>query len=66
MTYKETFYLTGHCLALDEHPEFREKVIELIRLEGADLENFVQLCSDHLIIPAIYLKFKAYNQSKAV
>ncbi|MDP3642384.1 MAG: hypothetical protein Q8S54_04245 [Bacteroidota bacterium] len=61
MICKDLFYLTGHCLALDEHPEFRERVIELIRLEGSDLENFVQLCSDHLIIPAIYLKFKKHD-----
>ena len=67
MTYKQLFYFTGHCLALDEHPlarnggEFRERVIELIQKEGTDLENFVQLCSDHLIIPAIYLKFKKHD-----
>lgn len=61
MTYKELFYFTGRCLALDEHPEFRKQVIELFRAEGADLENFVQLCSDHLIIPAIYLKLKAHE-----
>ncbi|MBA4411616.1 MAG: hypothetical protein C0397_19635 [Odoribacter sp.] len=61
MSYKELFYFTGHCLALDEHPEFRERVIELIQAEGTDLENFVQLCSDHLVIPAIYLKLKAHN-----
>ena len=61
MKYKQLFYFTGHCLALDEHPEFREKVIERFQVEGADLENFVQLCSDHLIIPAIYLKFKTHG-----
>lgn len=61
MTYKQLFYLTGHCLSLDEHPQFREKIIELFQAEGRDLENFVQLCSDHLIIPAIYLKLKAHD-----
>ena len=77
MTYKQLFYFTGHCLALDEHPQFREQIIELF--EGAkdsisflkdgipgppeerDWEGFIQLCSDHLIIPAIYLKLKAHD-----
>jgi len=61
MTYKELFYFTGHCLALDEHPSFREQVIKMIHAKNGDLENFIQLCSDHLIIPAIYLKFKAHD-----
>jgi hypothetical protein len=83
VTYKDLFYFTGHCLALDEHPEFREKIIELFadanpcpelalslskglskgssKGEGRNLENFIQLCSDHLIIPAIYLKFKKHD-----
>jgi hypothetical protein len=77
MTYKELVYFTGHCLSLDEHPSFRETIIN--RLAGVkdsifqkrdgipsppdeiDIENFVQLCSDHLIIPAIYLKFQKHH-----
>ncbi|HAQ21333.1 MAG TPA: hypothetical protein DCR40_19190 [Prolixibacteraceae bacterium] len=67
MTYKELFYFTGHCLALDEHPLFRERVIELfadarnIQNSTFKIQNFIQLCSDHLIIPAIYLKLKAHD-----
>jgi len=61
MTYKELFYFTGHCLALDEHPSFREQVIKMIHAKNGDLENFIQLCSDHLIIPAIYLQFKKHD-----
>ena len=77
MTYKQLFYFTGRCLALDEHPQFREQIIELFAdvkdsisflkdgipgpPEESDLENFIQLCSDHLIIPAIYLKFKKHD-----
>ncbi|HAQ21345.1 MAG TPA: hypothetical protein DCR40_19260 [Prolixibacteraceae bacterium] len=26
-----------------------------------NIQNFIQLCSDHLIIPAIYLKLKAHD-----
>lgn len=55
------FYFTGHCLALDEHPQFREKIIELFAGDKSNWEGFVKLCSDHLIIPAIYIKFKQHN-----
>ena len=100
MTYKELFYFTGQCLALDEHPEFREQIIEMFadanlsvpeqviteqpRVLGGSMEtdkgnpqlinssdlppsgglrgaSFIQLCSDHLIIPAIYLKLKSHG-----
>lgn len=61
MTYKELFYFTGRCLSLDEHPEFREEVIKQLLASQQNLESFIQLCSDHLIIPVIYLKFKAYK-----
>ena len=30
MTNNELFYLTGKCLTLDEHPGFKEEMIELI------------------------------------
>lgn len=61
MTYKDLFYLTGHCLSLDDHPEFREEIIARLQASEKDLENFIQLCSDHFITPAIYLKFKKHN-----
>lgn len=61
MTYKELFYFTGHCLSLDEHPAFRETIVQKIQAEDINWESFVQLCSDHLVIPVIYLKFKAHN-----
>jgi len=61
MIYKELFYFTGHIIALDEHPEFRLKVKEMIQTENGDLENFIEMCSNHLVIPAIYLKFKKHQ-----
>jgi len=80
VTYKELFPacqgvglssagrdFTGQCLALDDHPLFRERVIELfadarnIQNSTFNIQNFIQLCSDHLIIPAIYLKLKAHG-----
>jgi len=59
MTDKELFYLTGKCLTPDEHPGFRQELIELIGSDSIDWEQFVTLCSNHLILPAIYLKFKS-------
>ena len=61
MTYKELFYFTGQCLSLDDHPNFRATIIQKIKAEDINWESFVQLCSDHLVIPAIYLKFKAHG-----
>jgi len=53
MTNKELFYFTGKCLTLDEHPGFGQEIIENCRAEQIDWENFVHLCSTHLILPAI-------------
>jgi hypothetical protein len=61
VTHQELFYFTGRCLSLDEHPEFRKEIIELIQTAGTTLDQLVQLCSDHLIIPAIYLKFESHQ-----
>jgi len=59
MTNTEMFYFTGKCLTLDEHPGFRDEIIELIAADSIDWKKFASLCSNHLIIPAIYLKFKS-------
>ncbi len=67
LTYKDLFYFTGQCLSLDEHPQFRETIIEQfadarnIQNSTFKIQNFVQLCSDHLIITTIYLKFKKHR-----
>jgi hypothetical protein len=61
MTNKEMFYFTGKCLALDEHPEFRLEIISNCVSDYIDWQQFVMLCSNHLILPAIYLKFRKYR-----
>lgn len=61
MTNKELFYFTGKCLTLDEHPGFRHEIIESCQADRIDWEQFVFLCSNHLILPAIYLKFKTHQ-----
>lgn len=58
MTDKELFYFTGQCLALDDHPEFSKVIIQKISPGSVDWDKFVWLCSNHLILPAVYLKFR--------
>lgn len=61
MTYKETYYFVGQCLSLDEHPGFRRTIVKKTRDEDIDWDDFVQISSDHLVIPALYVQFKAHD-----
>jgi len=61
MNGKELFYFTGKCLALDDHPELRDAIIEELSVPAMDWEGFTGLCSNHLILPTIYLKFKSHH-----
>jgi hypothetical protein len=57
MKNKELLYFTGMCLTIDKHPDSLLKVKEQIGKNTVDWIKFVGLCSNHLITPAIYLKF---------
>ena len=59
MNKKELFYWVGKCLALDERPEFRNEIIQQCKSELIDWDEFVSLCSNYLILPVIYLKFRS-------
>ena len=61
MTNKELFYFTGKCMMLDEHPGFRQEIIEKINTDSIDWQKFVAFCSNHLILPVIYLKFNSHG-----
>ena len=61
MTNKENFYFAGKCLTLDEHPEFSWEIIQTIESDSVNWEDFVRLCSNHLILPVMYLKFHAHE-----
>jgi hypothetical protein len=63
MNNKELFYFLGQCLMLDEQPKKREEVIEKINTGNIDWQNFVTLGSNHLVLPAIFLKFEKHNLS---
>jgi len=60
MTNKELYYFACQCLSLDDHPEFRDEIIRSIS-DDANCQNFVQICSNHWILPAIYLKFQTHE-----
>jgi len=46
---------------LDEDPEFRQEIDKTITANNIDWQHFVALCSNHLILPVIYLKFKKHR-----
>lgn len=61
MTNIELFYFAGKCLTIEEHPGFRKELIDKITTDSFDWEKFVAHCSNHLILPVIYLKFKSQD-----
>ena len=61
MTNNENFYFAGKCLTLDEYPELRREIIQKIESDSINWDNFVSLCSNHLILPVMYLKFKVHD-----
>ncbi len=54
-------YFIGQCLSLDEHPTFRETIIVQFSDPDYDWNSFIWACSNHLVLPAIYLKFMKYD-----
>jgi len=54
-------YFIGQCLSLDEHPSFRETIIVQFSDPGYDWNSFIWTCSNHLVLPVIYLKFLKYD-----
>jgi hypothetical protein len=61
MNHNELFHFAGRCLSLENHPEFMEDVISAFEEEKVDYLNLVKLCSDHLILPALYLQLNKNN-----
>jgi hypothetical protein len=64
MTYKKLYYFIGICLSIDDYPERRSLIVERLSNNGMDWEKFVRLCSNHLILPIIYLKFQSHDLLK--
>jgi len=49
---------------LDEDPAFSHVIIDKITADTIDWMKFVTLCSNHLILPSIYLKFLSHDLLK--
>ena len=54
-------YFIGQCLSLDEHPTFREIIIVQFSDHDYDWNSFIWICSNHLVLPVIYLKFLKHD-----
>ncbi|MCW0481123.1 nucleotidyltransferase family protein [Gaoshiqia sediminis] len=61
MTDKELFFFAAKCLALDENTGFKNEIISNAQSGRVDWQDFVALCSNHLILPAIFIKFKTHR-----
>ncbi len=61
MTPSEIYYFAGKCLVMEENPEFRKNVLEVCQNDLMDWKQFVAICSNNLILPSIYLKFRSHN-----
>ncbi len=55
------FMFAGRCLALDNHPEFRTEIREKLVSGEADMDDLIWLCSNHLVIPVLFLKFRKHG-----
>ena len=58
MTQSELFKFACKCLLLDKNPELKEGIEDKFISGEVNLDRFVYLCSNHLILPAIYLRLK--------
>lgn len=46
---------------MDENPEFKEKIVRKFEHPSFDWVQFMALCSNHLVLPSLYLKFKDHH-----
>ncbi len=60
MNSAELFNFAGRCLALDENPDFCPEIRDKLSIE-ANSDDLIWLCSNHLVLPALYLKFKKHG-----
>lgn len=61
MTNSEIFFLIGRCLSLDQNPDFKNILKANCSADLIDWQRFVHICSNHYILPVIYLKFHSHG-----
>jgi hypothetical protein len=54
----DLYYFTGRCLTIPDNKANFIYIKNCILNDAVDWEKFAELCSHHLITPAIYLKFR--------
>lgn len=58
MSPKDLYYFLGKCLVVDEVPDIRQEIIGKIGEADFSWEQFVQVGSNHLVLPALYVKLR--------
>lgn len=58
MKNSELFKLACHCLILDEIRDLQNAVKEKFVSGEVDKEQFIKLCSDHLVLPLVTRKLQ--------
>lgn len=61
MKLSELFNFACKCLALDEYPDYRIEIKKKINSGEVNKDDLIWLCSNHLVIPVLYLKFRKYE-----
>jgi hypothetical protein len=61
MNIIELHYFIGSCLTLDSRPDLKEKITQSIRANTISWNRFVWICSNHLVLQTIYVKFRDNN-----
>ncbi|MEZ5106967.1 MAG: nucleotidyltransferase family protein [Draconibacterium sp.] len=61
MTKSELYYFASKCLIIHEHPEFVSDIIDAFKNDLIDWVQFITICSDNLILPTIYLRFRSHG-----
>ena len=54
----QLFQLVTQCLTLDKHPEFADDIRKRFGLGEIDRERFIQLASNHFVLPAVWHNLK--------
>jgi hypothetical protein len=56
MQNSELFKIACQCLLLNDNPQLQNTIQSKVLTKSIDLEKFILLCSNHLVLPAIYLR----------
>jgi hypothetical protein len=66
MSPKEIYFFLGRCLALEDIPELKQDVREEFNRPDFSWEQFVQVGSSHLVLPALYVKLRNAGLKEAL